>query len=727
MAGSRDIRIGVKIDGIDQTRQDFAAIGAAVKSLGVENELVAGEITKGFAQIQAASGRVAAGIERDGKVSQSALDGLIADFGRTKDAVERAFPGGAPDALNTALQTAESRIRATVAAADELPGKLEAARNAFQKLEAAPTALSAAFTRVETNLERFREELSETGDVGKGELEKITKAQALLEIEIKKSVGSYDKLDANAKQAYDRIQREANEARTTVVQLEKANNDIERSLDGAVRGYTTLDDALDQVRTRLGDVGMAAGAAGGALAAGWAMGMQANAALRTDMSEFDSWLQGFLLRANLMIRATVDQVVANFAVVGAAWESLKTRDLDPLKAAMKEATDTGTEGAKLLTAAFTGTDESVRNLAIQFGIASTALDDHREAQDLEREAAAKAAEEAARLAEEKKRLQEQIDKVTVSIAKETEALEKQRRTATEAEVKQYDPTSQLKGAEGTIRRLTSTLDELRVRFAAAVKDYGENSAAAKNLALEIAQYETALERATARAAGLTEELRKYKSAQEQAESAAKRHEERIKDLNEKVGELSGTTTSATAATKASTEAAVSFAGGNYEVADSLTTSTNASTGYKTVLESTGGAFDDLSIKQVTVKMTAEEVAEANRKATTEQKKQEEATAAQSTATEKASAAFDTMATKINAVSFDGINGKLDSILSKLDSVPVKAERAATAIEKLANAGDDDEDDGITITRAGGGAIEPGSLGGGTFRNTGDSRNVSPKR
>ncbi|MCM2317106.1 MAG: hypothetical protein NDJ92_18325, partial [Thermoanaerobaculia bacterium] len=268
MAGARDIRIGVKVDGIDATRQDFKAIGDALNTLGTEGEASAQEISAGFAQIQAASAKVASGIERDGRVSQTALDKLIAEFGRTRDAVDRAFPEGAPDALNTALETAEGRIRSVVAAADNLPTSLEKARNAFRQVESAitetakaaeplahlPIDIGQGFTAAAAAVADFQKKFSETGDVGPGELEKIVKAQERLRIAIERSGKSLDELGPGARQAFDTIDKQAGEATQVVQRLESAVDKNKAALGSMATGWTGLGDAITQSMGRHADV-----------------------------------------------------------------------------------------------------------------------------------------------------------------------------------------------------------------------------------------------------------------------------------------------------------------------------------------------------------------------------------------------------------------------------------------------------------------------------------------
>jgi hypothetical protein len=312
MAGARDIRIGLKVDGIDETRQDFKAIGDAVKGLGTENDVVAGEIVKGFGLIQAASARVAQGIERDGTVSQTALNKLIADYGRTREAIDKAFPGGAPDALNTALQTAETRIRATIAAADDLPAHLTKARAAFKTLEAGPSGVEAAARRMEQALDDFAAKLKKDGDVGKGDVEKIWKAQILLRQEIEDSGTAVDKLGTDFQQRLGQMEVAANKAATTVKKLETETDRLKTSQIGTNQSFTGFGSALSAANPELAKFIGGIGGIGGAFTAGLAAGQKLNQFIGTDMSEWTALTDGIGLKMKGTFEALFDFIVADW-------------------------------------------------------------------------------------------------------------------------------------------------------------------------------------------------------------------------------------------------------------------------------------------------------------------------------------------------------------------------------------------------------------------------------
>jgi len=268
MAGKRDIRIGVKVDGIDQTRQDFQAIGAEVQKLGPEGAAAAAEISEGFKQLESASEKAANNIAKGRQVSQRDLDAMIAKYSLVKESIEGAFPEGAPDKLSAALEKSFDRIAAVVKASDALPSSLEQARQAFRGLgttieetaKAAdplanlPKEIAQGFKAAGTALADFDRKFQTTGDVGPGELEKIIKAQTRLQIAIERSGKSLDELGPDAKAAFDTFEREATQATQTVQRLETAVDRNKVAAQSLAQGWGGLGDAVGQAMGKHADV-----------------------------------------------------------------------------------------------------------------------------------------------------------------------------------------------------------------------------------------------------------------------------------------------------------------------------------------------------------------------------------------------------------------------------------------------------------------------------------------
>lgn len=345
MATTRDIRIGLKVDGIDATRQDFKAIATALGGLGVGGEQAATEITKSFAQIQASSAKVAASIERDGKFSQTALDRLIADFVRTRDAVDRAYPTGAPDALSTALATAEARIRATIAAADALPASLDAARNAFRTLESAPSRVEVATRRMEAAIDDYRKKLDTTGDVGKGDIEKIWKAQILLNQELEDAGTTVTQLGTEYEQRFAQMETATNKAAGTVKKLEVETDKLKATQLKANEQFTGFGDALSKLDPKMAAMVGHIGGITGAFTAGWTIGQKLNDFFKTDMQEWDDLTAGVSLKSSALMKSMFDVFIES----NKQWIAVVTNNEKAYQEAVKATEQALKEGAAAAT------------------------------------------------------------------------------------------------------------------------------------------------------------------------------------------------------------------------------------------------------------------------------------------------------------------------------------------------------------------------------------------
>jgi len=306
MAGARDIRIGVKVDGLDKTRQDFKSVEDAVRALGPASDATAAEITWGFSTIEKASDAAAKKIADGQQASAKELDGLIAEFSRTADAIAKAFPTGPPDALATALTKAEQRIRDVIAASDKVPASLDAARTAFKKLETAPDGVEVATRRMERALDDYAAKMAKDGDVGKGDIEKIWKAQILLNDEIKATGKTLDQLGPDYAARYQQMETATDKAATTVKKLETETDRLKGTQIATNTQFNGFGDALVTLDPKMAKFVTSLAGITGALSAGLAMGGQFNNFVGTDMQEWDDLAEGQALKIKTILEKFFD-------------------------------------------------------------------------------------------------------------------------------------------------------------------------------------------------------------------------------------------------------------------------------------------------------------------------------------------------------------------------------------------------------------------------------------
>jgi len=540
MATERDIRLGLKVQGIDETRQNFEKVKESVKGLGDAGQPMQDAIVDAFQKIESASDKAVGKMQQGQKVSQASLDSLIVKYDEVKTAIEAAFPEGAPDELTAALQKAEDRIVATVKAADDLPSKLQAARDAFRDVVPAvedvasavsgpQTSLAAAIARVEGNLGRFRDELNTTGDVGKGEIEKITKSQHLLDVEIQKTVGSYDKLDTESKQAYDRIQTEAAQARQTVIQLEQANRKVEDSIDANTRGFSGFGDALQQMGGKAGAASVQIGLVAGAFQQGWSAGMQFNSMMKTDMSEWDEQVSLLGMRFKTTFEGIADLVIEN----GNLLKAVFTGDWE----AFKIASDGLRQGLDKTLDGFKKTNDELRAQRDALKEVTAATEEKKKVDETAADAEKKrAAEVEAMIKAQNEYIQKKHE---AAIAAEVLAQEIRDETAAvDSASVAYDKAAQALGdAQGQLQSfgiltdsIAASLEEARARAAALSDEYGENSSAAKNASDDVQELERSLsiaQQSTERASAAVDDNRQK---QDEAAKAVEQHTERLGKL-----------------------------------------------------------------------------------------------------------------------------------------------------------------------------------------------------
>jgi len=196
-----------------------------------------------------------------------------------------------------------------------VPASLAKARAAFKNLEDAPTGVELATRRMEQALDDYAAKLAKDGDVGKGDIEKIWKAQILLKDEIKATGQTLDQLGPEYTQRYQQMEAATNKAATTVKKLEVETDRLKGTQIATNQTFTGFGDALVAVDPKMAKFVTSLAGITGALGAGLAIGGKFNDFVGTDMQEWDDLADGQALKLKTIIEKFFDFIVEGSAAV----------------------------------------------------------------------------------------------------------------------------------------------------------------------------------------------------------------------------------------------------------------------------------------------------------------------------------------------------------------------------------------------------------------------------
>lgn len=333
----KNINIGLGVTGADRVRQDFESVRQSIEGLDDAAIPAANSIVGAFETIEKAADRVESKIENGKNVTERDLKAMEQAYAQLSAAVEASFGSleNAPEELRAAHAVAEQQIASTIQAIEKVKASTDSVKEKFRelgttstdtgtKLTADQQRVADAFDRLKTNLAEFDAELAQTGNVGKGELEKIWKAQILLREEMERTGVSLDQLGANAVEEYARMEGAAKGAEATVRKLETGVEDAGKKANLASAQFTGFGDAMRDLDTPLGAFATKLGAVALAFKFGWDMGMKLHGFLGTDMQAWNSFAddvqkryEGFGLKMGQIFSSIADNLVESFNFVKA--------------------------------------------------------------------------------------------------------------------------------------------------------------------------------------------------------------------------------------------------------------------------------------------------------------------------------------------------------------------------------------------------------------------------
>jgi chromosome segregation ATPase len=312
---------------------------------------------------------------------------------------------------------------------DESKQQIDKLRTSLEGYSDAGKQVAQSVTDSLTNIGREFDKLTQRETEGKNittrELSVMVQQFNLLKQAIVNSFGSLDAAPAELQRAYAAAGQQVDLATEKVRNASAAMKNHASEVSEAGARWGGFKEAIKDAFPQLSSFIAKAGEIGGAFGAGLAIGQQFNAFLKTDMSEWNSLMEQVSTRANAIIRAIADELVA----IGVVMKDVVTfniqeigRDTDILK-------QTTAQGFKTMKEAVSDTGTEWDKYAKTIGVAT--------------ESGKAAAETAAKLAEEKRKLSEELKKVVLSLQQENIELQKQKLLKEDAELALVNETSNL--------------------------------------------------------------------------------------------------------------------------------------------------------------------------------------------------------------------------------------------------------------------------------------------
>jgi len=348
------IVVGFLLEGIEKFKQNLNKIRDAAVGFGDAGAKSAQALVDQFGAVEAGAEKIAQKIEQGRVVTDRDLNAMSQAYVRLTSEIESAFGSleAAPAEIQQAFQNAESQIGAATAVVQGITRETEKAKEKFRELADQATSTGDALTasadrgvaavnrltpeqqkvadaidRWKRGLEDYDKKLAETGDVGKRDVDKLTKAKELLRLEIERTGVQVKELGDEFTEQMNRLEKETKEATETVAQL---NTTVGLSADetrGAAAGFTSFGQALQQVGGQIGNVTSQLTLFGGALTAGMAIGNQFNKSIGTDMSEMELVTEGVFLRIGNTVTAWTDSLIEQVLLIKAVytlnWDEVK--------------------------------------------------------------------------------------------------------------------------------------------------------------------------------------------------------------------------------------------------------------------------------------------------------------------------------------------------------------------------------------------------------------------
>lgn len=523
--------------GADQAAQDLGQLGTQAGQAAER----ARELDIALAGIDEAISKVKAGEMGEPSLSlqrgKENVEKLIEEFKNLGEA-------GARDV---------EKLRAAIGRIDE---ELEKMKSAGKSLATLAEPVRLGFERLERNTDIFFEKLQREADVSAEDIEKVWKAQILLDDAIKATGQSVQQMGPAAEANYNRLIQKGREATQTVVRLESAMEVSNAALRGQISGFSSLGDALQGLDGKAGRAAITIGGISAAAASGVAAGAKLNKLFMTDMQGWDAASEGFLAnwrkRGALLLAGYSDAFLAlvqevkvhlttTVSVASAAGKAIKQAIAGEFDEAQKTMREALIESGDKLIAQHKLTAQSLTNLKAAI---DPNVDAMRAAADAinattEKEKENKVATE--KLKQAKRELRDEIDGVTRSLEAQAAAMQQQQLAAGSAGTKGIGAEGEAKRTAAEIATLNQQIEEQKKKLAETAKMWGEDSAMTQAYREELERLEAQLESAEARFTKATEEAKKYAEQKAKATEEAKKHAETLAELSKERQQLTDQT------------------------------------------------------------------------------------------------------------------------------------------------------------------------------------------
>lgn len=688
-----DVKLGVS--GTERVRQDFESVRQSIEDLGGKGAIpAANSIVGALETIEKATDRVESKLENGKNVTERDLKQMETAYRQLSLAVEKSFGDleKAPEEVRKAHAKAEEQISTTAKAIDQAKKSAESAKTSFDdlatgarkagdELEKMPEGFKSRLETAERTVEEFYKKLEQNAEVSQGDVEKIWRAQSLLNDEIKQGKIRLDELGPTARARLEQFEKGARDAERQMVKL---TNEVR---EASTKSKLLTGDLTGAVGASFGPVSRLAGAFSvivGVIVSAKDAVLDFGKWVGLETSGLEKKMDALSARLQLILRGSIDSLKNVGTFISSMFDAIVERDFSILGKAIDDLTNNSQQSLKTLTTGFAGTSEEVENLAGQLNIETATAEKNREA-------AEKLAEEAKKLAAEKEKLAKQIGEVTKSLQEETAAMEAQKRAASTAKDEGDRVGSQLTNAQNQVQQVEQQVDAARAKIEELAAAWGEDSAAVRNAIRDYERLEELLEKTRQRAEGLQEAYDAQREKQEEAAAAAADHEAKVGELNEKLKELGSSSEAAAGSTGKVADATKKAAGEvvSYRNANGEWVITN-----KQVTDAEG---EVVRLREQT-KLATEDATKATAANTDAQQKQK-------SAIEQTGDSIEALAKKANAADFGKFFANLDAVEKKVDSLIAKFGTLGSRIESLTNAGEGGATDsgfgpGIRVRRSG---------------------------
>lgn len=548
-------------------KQELASLRSAEEAFIASGHALASDLTQGFGEIETAVGKAFDKVSSGGKVSEAQFDALVAKLATMKESIEESGVAleDLPEEFTKALSTAEKQVAALAGGMDAAKKRTTDLKEEFEragkeaetlanKTKTAGDRIKDAAERADDAFEKFSKTLVENPKEALEQLPRVAGAVIQLRQEIdkaQKSGGPVDPQDiARLKQFEASLESAKNEARTLKIEIDKATAGV----NDASQSWQGFDGIINGIAGKFGKVGAAAVGAWAALGEGVRIGNDLNTLFKTDMSEWEKVTERFGAKANAIMAAISDNVVAATKLLLAIF----TGDIGEVKRAFGELKDSTVDGAKVMGEALTtyGADWDLLHPKVEKNTDATKA--NADAQKALAEEQKKAAAEAAAHAAEQKKLEDQILALTISLDANIAKLREMEGAGVDAEHGVINSTAQMGYYAREVAAASMAVEKQRAEVEALTRAHGASDPVVEQARARLQQLESALASAEQRFQGTSKSVKDFETQQVSAEQAGARLRQIIEQQTQKSEELTqqyGAAAAATGQAASSTDSA----------------------------------------------------------------------------------------------------------------------------------------------------------------------------